>query len=530
MIGFVSRQPLEPPQIPEAPPTVIGALLGASLASVLSLVGGFVIWPWAFGRLVVAIRRAHVLRASPAPRTIAAGLWLLVITGAPLLALALASARGGEVGSISAARVIGPVLVGLAVLPLLLRLPLVLAHDREGPREVSLFEAVRRAVVHAVAAPLDSARFAVGLVGVVTLVVGACSALAPSTNALVAVLATLALFPVSLAVILHFLSARTPAEPPRLWPRSLVVLAAFFSPPFLLVVLAGGLATLEPRAATVVTEGRGLQLERGMMSERGPRGSFLDHRFAVEGRPGGVRVVRSSGEETWVATRYDASAAWISREACRDWHAQLFSDCSVLRMRGTDWEMQLLLDAEGRRLDDGALDRAFERVGVLGTVAVLVALGVLLSLAFSLLRVRRTAARLSLRGRRHRLRGTLTLGDGGAIEGDMIVGDHNRVVLDEGGRVLRLPTKQGVLAIEAALRATLSDGRVLPVLVALDTLPSIVAHRAAEAPLPVDAAIVIGDPDAIESDTLVAASRGLSRRVLVGVVLAVASGLAISSS
>ena len=112
----------------------------------------------------------------------------------------------------------------------------------------------------------------------------------------------------------------------------------------------------------------------------------------------------------------------------------------------------------------------------------------------------------------------------------MIVGDHNRVVLDEGGRVLRLPTKQGVLAIEAALRATLSDGRVLPVLVALDTLPSIVAHRAAEAPLPVDAAIVIGDPDAIESDTLVAASRGLSRRVLVGVVLAVASGLAISSS
>lgn len=525
----MSRHPVEPPEL-EQRPTIIGALLLASLACALSFVGGIFFAPWALGRLVVAIRAAHVTSVGSTPRTMSAGVGLLAVTGTPALAVLIASARAGQAGDILTAHVLGPIVCGLALLPLLLRLPLVLAHDRVAGREISLLEATSRAITHAIAAPLDTLRFTVALVGVVTLVVGVGRGLASGPGELVAVIATLALMPVAIAAVLYFLSAVMPAEPPRLRAWMLWVLTLFVALPSLGVLQAGGLATTEPRAATVVTEGRGLQHERGMMTERGPRGAFLDHRFAVEGRPGGVRLVRSDGHETWIETRYDASAAWMTREPCRDWHARLHSDCSVIRMRGTDWEMQLLLDAGGVRLDDGAVDRAFERVGVLGAIAFLAAPLVLVLVALAMVRVRRNARRLAARDRHHHLRGRLQLGDGGAIEGDAIVGDHNRIVLDEAARVLRLPTKQGVLAIEAALRATLSAGRVLPVQLALDTLPSVDAHRSADAPLPPDAAIVIGDSDAIESDALVTASRGLNRLVLVAIALAVASGLAISSS
>jgi hypothetical protein len=524
----VSRHPVETPPALEQRLTIVGALLLASLSCALSFVGGIFFAPWALGRLVVAIRAAHVTSVGSAPRTMSAGVALLAIIGTPALAVVIA--RAGAIGHILSAHVIGPVVAGFALVPLFLRLPLVLALDRVAGREISLLEATSRAITHAVAAPLDTIRFTVALVGVVTLVVGVGRGLASGAGELVAVIATLALMPVAIAAVLYFLSAATPAEPPRLRAWMLWVLALFVALPSLGVLQAGGLATSEPRAATVVTEGRGLQLERGMMTERGPRGAFLDHRFAVEGRPGGVRLVRSDGHETWIETRYDASAAWMTREPCRDWHARFASECDVIRMRGTDWEMQLLLDAGGVRLDDGAVDRAFERVGVLGAIAFLAAPAVLVLVALAIVRVRRAARRLAARDRRHHLRGRLQLGEGGAIEGDTIVGDHNRVVLDEGARVLRLPTKQGILAIEAALVATLSEGRVLPVQLALDTLPSVDAHRAADAPLPADAAIVVGDPAAIESDALVTASRGLSRLVLVAMLLGAASGLALAAS
>jgi hypothetical protein len=492
-------------------------------------VGGIFFAPWALGRLVVAIRAAHVPSVGRLPRTMSAGVALLAITGTPALAVSIATARAGSIGHILSAHVIGPMVVGFALVPLFLRLPLVLALDRVEDRQVSLLEGASRSVLHAIAAPLDTVRFTVALVGAVTLLVGSARALASVVDELVAVITLLGLVPIVLAGVLFFLSAVTPAEPPSQRAWMLWVLALFVALPSLGVMQAGGLATTEPRDATVVVDGRGVQLERGMMSERGPRGSFVDHRFALEGRPGGVRLVRSDGHESWIATRYDASGAWMSREPCRDWHVRLHGDCQVIRMRGTDWEMQLLLDASGVRVDDEPVDRAFERVGVVGAIAFLAAPVVLALVVLAIVRVRRTARRLAARDRRHHLRGTLHLGDGGAIEGDTIVGDHNRIVLEEGERVLRLPTKQGVLAIEAALRATLSDGAALPVLVACDTLPSVDAHRAADAPMPADAALVVGEPDAIESDALLAASRGLGRVVLVAMLLAAASGLALAS-
>lgn len=526
----MSRHPVEPPPALEQRLTIVGALLLASLSCALSFVGGIFFAPWALGRLVVAIRAAHVTIVGSAPRTMSTGVALLAVIGTPALAVVIAMARAGAIGHILSAHVIGPVVAGFALVPLFLRLPLVLALDRVGGREVSLLEAAWRSITHAIAAPLDTIRFTVALVGALTLLVGSARALASAVGELVAVIALLGLVPVVLAGILFVLSAATPAEPPRLRAWMLWVLALLVVPPSLGVMQAGGFATSEPRAATVVMDGRGLQLERGMMSDRGPRGSFVDHRFAVEGRPGGVRLVRSDGHESWIETRYDASGAWMSREPCRDWHVRLHADCQVIRMRGTDWEMQVLLDAAGVRLDDGAVDRAFERVGVVGAIAFLAAPLVLALVVLTIVRVRRAARRLAARDRRHHLRGRLQLGDGGAIEGDAIVGDHNRIVLDEAARVLRLPTKQGILAIEAALVATLSEGRVLPVLVALDTLPSVDAHRVADALLPVDAAIVVGDPDAIESDALVAASRGLGRVVLVAMLLGAASGLALAAS
>lgn len=521
---------MEPPPVLEHRPTIVGALLLASLSCALSFVGGIFFAPWALGRLVVAIRAAHVPGVGRLPRTMSAGVALLAVTGTPALAVSIATARAGSIGHALSAHVIGPVVVGFSLLPLLLRLPLVVALDRDGAREVSLLEAASRTVTHAIAAPLDTMRFTVALVGAITLLVGSARALASVVGELPTVMVMLALVPVVLAGVLFFLSAVTPIEPPRPRTWMLWVLVVLVAAPSLGVIQAGGFATSEPRAATVVADGRGVQHERGMMRERGPRGSFVDHRFAIEGRPAAARLVRSDGTESWITTRYDASAAWMTREPCRDWHARLHADCQVIRMRGTDWEMQLLLDASGDRLDDGPVDRALERVGVLGVIAVLAAPVVLALVLLTIVRARRTARRLAARDRRHHLRGRLQLGDGGAIEGDTIVGDHNRVVLEEGGRVLRLPTKQGILAIEAALRATLSVGAALPVLVACDTLPVVDAHRVADAPLPADAAIVVGEPDAIESDALLAASCGLGRVVLVAMLLLAVSGLALASS
>jgi hypothetical protein len=510
-------------------PTLAGALLFASSVSGFCFAGGFLLLPWALGRLVDAIRAPHLLRTQASPRTFLAGLALLAITAPPTAAALFGGFfRLWPTTEPVDSRALGPLVAGLALMPLFLHLPLVLTHDAVGGRPIPLAETLRRSIVHASASPLRTLCAAVALAAPIALVIVACSSLRATLGDLPGVCATLALLPVAVAAPLGWLSRYTPEHPPppRRW--MLLTLTALSAPPLLFVILAGLLATAEPRGATVVLEGRGIQLERGLLTERGPRGAFEDPRYTIVGQPGGVEILRGDGEAARIEARYSGLDAWMTREACSDWHAWLHDDCHVLRMRGTDWEVQLLLDSEGARLDDGWLDRAFERVGVLGSLAALVTPAVLLALLLAILRIHHNTRRLSARGRRHRLAGQLELGEGGALEADAIIGGRNRILLTESGRALRLPSKQNVLAVEARLRSAAPGERALPVLLACDTLPAAAAHRDVDTPMPASAEILVGDPEAIEGEFLVGTGQGLGILVLVAMLLAAASGVAIA--
>jgi hypothetical protein len=59
-------------------------------------------------------------------------------------------------------------------------------------------------------------------------------------------------------------------------------------------------------------------------------------------------------------------------------------------------------------------------------------------------------------------------------------------------------------------------------------LPAAAAHRDVDTPMPASAEILVGDPEAIEGEFLVGTGQGLGILVLVAMLLAAASGVAIA--
>ncbi|MBN8616935.1 MAG: hypothetical protein J0L92_40505 [Deltaproteobacteria bacterium] len=515
----MSRVPSPPPRNLDDRPTIAGSTLGFSAALTFAVLGGVVFLPWAIDRWCCAIR-AQTARTSKPTRTMRSGLAFLVVFGAPMLAVLVATMSAGA--EIEAANVIGPVGLTLLLLPLFMRLPLVLADsDRLGIRE-----AAARSIAQAIAAPITTIRLTLAIVGALTFAAGVALQIAEHVNDFAVVVGALALLPVLLGGLMWIVSRQTPTEAPRLRPWMLGVLACFFGLPFFLIVLAGGLATSDPRDVTVITDGRGHQHERGIRFDEAPRGVLETERFTVTGAQVHVHVAPVEGAPYDVPTRYPAAVAHLSSEPCSGWHARLDEACRRIAMRGPDWEMELLVDRDGRRLDDGALDRALERVGRWGVLAVLVAVLVLATMLVWLTRLIVIARRVSGRDRALRLEGTLELGEGGTIEPDgRVRGAHNRVTLREGGVVLRLPDSLRAVGV-----ARESVGRVRGVRVACDRVPGIVTHRSAEAAWPEAASLVIGEPEVIEAQALGDAQRSLSRFVLVGTTAGVIALFALSSA
>lgn len=512
-------------------PTFVGSALIASAALAFAPLGGLLFLPWSFGRLCHAIRRVDDVEADqrePA-RVWASGFVCLATFVVPIVISYAAYERVRTTGSASPWTILGPMGLVLTLLPLLSRLPLVLSIDRSLTRPSSLLEALERSIALAIAAPRATLLATLGLVGAATvlaLVGRGLARMMPSFD-LYTTMGTIALAPWAFGGVLLALSMHTPDEPPAARPWMMGVLATLVTAPVLLLVLAGLLATAEPRALTVVRDGHGVQAVRGMQRELGPRGVYDGLGYRVRSDLDGLVIEHEDHTLTHLAGRYRPSDAVIHRRGCSGWQAYLRRPCDELVLDGPDWRMTVVVGASGERLDDSPLDRALERLGAPGLIAFVVAA---LGLAYGLTRVSRIRARarqIAGRDRKHRLPARLVLGEGGALEGTTLVGEHNRVVLRDGERTLRLPTKQGVLAIQRGSER-LAVGVPVDVVVGCDTVPSIMVHRAVEAPLPSDASIVIGEPDVIESDALGDARRELGRLVAVTVVLGAVAHLTLT--
>ncbi len=525
----MSREPAPPPPSTADPPTIAGSTLAFSAASMLFFVGGVIFLPWAAGRWCSAIRAKDRPRWVEG-RTIASGVAFLVVALTPMLGVVIATQAARHDEGIGAAHVIGPVGLTLLLVPLFVRLPIVLADAETG----SFREGVARSVAHAIAAPIETLRFTVLLVGSVTLTAGVALQIAEHVNDFAVVVGTLAVLPMVWTLLMWIVSSRTTAEPPRLSTWMFGVLAVMFGVPFFLLVLAGGLATSDALPLTVVRDGRGVQHTRGVFPEEGPRGVLESDRFSITHDLDRVVVAPIDGERYEVIAAYPPEAARFEESDCTsssrdpDWHAEGEAGCRRISMRGPDWEMELVLDASGARLDDGALDRALARVGRAGVIAVFVAIVVLVVLFASLVRVVSVARRVSGRDRVLRLEGTLELGERGAIrDWGLVVGTDNRVMLREGGVVLRLPESLRAVGVAEGARG---GARRFEVFVACDRVPGTVTHRTADEPWPAEASLVIGQPSVIESESLANAQRTISRFVLLGTILGVIAHLSLSAS
>lgn len=494
----------------EDPPTLVGATLAFSASLVLAPIGGVIVLPWAAGRWCGAIRAMHRGRWRPG-RTIASGLALLLVVIAPMLVALATWLSAPPDRGLHAAQVIGPLGLALLLVPLFVRLPLVLAQSTR----VTLRDAAASSIAYAIAAPLETARLTALLLAAFAATVGLGVACASLINTFAAVLVAIAALPVALTAVMWRVSSRMPAEPPEVQTRMLGVLASLFGLPFLLLAIAGVLATTEARPVTVIRDGEGRQLVRGLLREEGPRGVLRAEQFTVTSGLREVVVEPGSGERYEVSARYSPQLARMDEAPCEGWRARLQPGCRRITMRGPDWEMELVVDATGARLDDDPLARAFERLGVSGVTALLVAMLVLAAMLLAVARLRRRARHASGADRPLRLAGVLELEEDGRLEpSGLLTGSGNRVVLREGGLLLRLP--QRLRAVGVA-RASLKGAQHRhEVLVACDQAPGMVTHRTADAPWPIEAALVIGDVAAIEAESIAAAGRVLSGYVLGG--------------
>lgn len=523
MFFAVSREThdMEPPEVIAPGERESVAFATALLAAVCAL--SWLVFPLLFLPSLVA-RWIRAIRGVPhgRGRGNGAGFVFLAMAFAPLVT---GLAHVVSTGSASV-RVLAPIGMALLLTPFLLRLPIVLV-DLERER-AGFGEALRRAETLAGADLLRTAALTILHVGATLAVLGLGAALSQvdTLDGLPMLIVTLGAFPLAWTPVMLLASRWTPTDPPRASVRGLAAIAALLLPGLAAIAAIAVLATNEPLPLEVVSEGRGVQHVRGMMRELGERGYLAQPGFALGSAGWSERfsgralvVTPREGDPYEIAAAYDPAAAAMIPRPC----AGGGPDCVEVSLRGPDWEMRVRLDAEGRRLDDGRLDRAIARVGIAGTAALGVGTIAVLVTWLVLSAAARRARLLGGAGYRHRLVGKLRLGEHGALEGDALVGPSNRVELLDGSVVLRLPERLEPLAIEARLRHALDGAEVR---VSVNEALTTGTHRSADAPWPTAARLVLGSPAAIESEALEGAARTITRLVTAG-MLATAAALAV---
>lgn len=481
----------------------------ATLLLVFVCATAWALLPLPFLPLVVA-QWLRAIRGATGERSVS-------LRGAVLFGLlAVAPGACAYVACVDAARegiaALPRVLVASALVPVMLapfvRAPLLFA--AAAPRE-PVVGILRRSLWLAGAAPLRSLGLALLQAGATAAVLALAHELVVRGSSPLAIPAILALFPLVWTPVALLTSRATPGEvsPPRR--ATLGALAAFLAAGLVALVGVGALAVRDPLAMQVTRDGSGIQRVRGLQRSDHERGRLETAAFRIEGHRGRVLVHPRDAAPYEVSASYDASLAQI--------HASPRGAGSIdVRFDGPDWQMQLEVDTDGRRLDDGMLARTIARVGVLGTASLFGGIAAVIATLLVLARIASQARRASGAGYAHRLAGRLRAGERAALEAGALVGDQNVVELEGGSAMFRLPDRLVPIGVEQGLADAL-DGA--PVIVSTDRPPSIVTHRSATSPWPATAQLVIGSPSAIESQALTRAAGPIT--VMVGAGLAITS-------
>ncbi len=521
----------------EQEPSLLGSTIVFTVISSVSCAMVFlVLLPWAAGRWARAIRvrdrPSGVSFGSAASAGItSAGLAVALVCHLPLLVALRAVFSVWNDEPLAALHVVGATGVSVLLVALFLRLPLVLA---EGP-QLGLADLVRscaRSALAAVSSPQKTAVVTAVHVGASALVVALAAprVMAPGDHGPFLVMGACAGLALAWTGSMMLASRLTPTGKVATRRDTLVRFAAVLLLPLTALILAGVLATREPRELTVVRAASTLDRTSSVRVpiEPGVRGRLERDGLFVRGTVNGVRIEPAGGEAYEVPGAYGGDIALMSELPCGPIRRFFERSCVRIQMEGVNSTMAIELDETGRRLDDGLVDRAVDRLGTSGTIAI--TLGPLaFALSWLLLaRVARSARRLAGGGRRHRIAGRLQLGADGWLATDgRLRGEDNRVSLLEGGATFRLPADLTPLAVAPDRRDAVDGAEVF---VATDEPPGLATHRSAETPWPTSAELVIGDPASIEAEALAQAETWVVGAVLVGVVASVCALVVLSFS
>jgi len=521
----------------EQEPSLLGSTFVFTVVSSVSCAVLFlVVLPWAAGRWARAIRvrdrppGVSFGNAASAGIT-SAGLAVALVCHLPLLAALRAVFSVWNEEPLAALHVVGAVGVTVLLVALFLRLPLVLAEGRQ----LGIADLVRscaRSALAAVSSPRKTALVTAVHVGASALVVGLATpgVMAADRNVPFVVMGGSAVLALAWTGSMMLTSRLTPTGAVATRRDTLMRFAAVLLVPLTALILAGALATRAPRELTVVHAAPTLHpsTRERVPIERGVRGRLEREGLVVRGTIDGVRIEPAAGEAYDVPGVYGGDVALMSEMPCGALRRLFAPSCVRIHMDGLNSTMAIELDDTGRRLDDGLVDRAVDRLGTSGSIAITLGPLALALSWFLLARVARTARRLAGGGRRHRLAGRLQLGADGWLATDgRLRGEGNRVTLLEGGATFRLPADHTPLAVAPDRREAVEGAEVL---VATDEPPGLATHRSAETPWPQSAELVIGDPASIEAEALAQAETAIVRAVLVGVGASVCALVVLSFS
>ncbi len=490
------------------------ARIEATLESAAALAfAPFLLGTWFVPRTLAAY--LSTFRAKPTHTRSASGWVLSLGTFAPFMLAGVGwmQAARGEV-FLPAAFII-PIALGLTLWPWMLRVVLHLV------RATSLREAFHRSL-------LDTARDARGTsIATALFIAGTCVSLAIGWVVIevfgaasgwaypIAIVLTFGSLPVTWTPTFAWLGARMDREveaPITL--RDLGRLGWLFAPALCAVIAIATLASHAALPMHVITEGRGVQLQRGMLRDLGQRDVLRVANFEVDvtapwsedarGFSYVVHIRPLRGAAYDVVSPYEPTYAGLRSHSCG-------TDCEEVVVQGPDWAMSIQLREDGTRRDDTILHRIATRVGVLGASALAIMALVLVLIGVRLGRVAHELKRLTGGAFRHRLVGTLRA-ETATVRDGVLTSSNASIALLEDSVELQLPETLALFAADVALRELVRA----PVVVLMNEQPTFATHRTGRIALSPSAELILGTPERIERQALDAIGPRVATHAAIG--------------
>jgi hypothetical protein len=421
-----------------------------------------------------------------------------------------------------------PIALGLTLWPWMLRVVLHLVQAADGretwrPRALVLREAFHRSL-------LETARDARGTsIATALFIAGTCVSLAIGWVVIevfgavsgwaypIAIVLTFGSLPVTWTPTFAWLGARMDREveaPITL--RDLGRLGWLFAPALCAVIAIATLASHAALPMHVITEGRGVQLQRGMLRDLGQREVLRVANFEVDvtapwsedarGFSYVVHIRPLRGAAYDVVSPYEPTYAGLRSHSCG-------TDCEEVVVQGPDWAMSIQLREDGTRRDDTILHRIATRVGVLGASALAIMALVLVLIGVRLGRVAHELKRLTGGAFRHRLVGTLRA-ETATVRDGVLTSSNASIALLEDSVELQLPETLALFAADVALRELVRA----PVVVLMNEQPTFATHRTGRIALSPSAELILGTPERIERQALDAIGPRVATHAAMGMV------------